>query len=927
MRHLRRFLCRLRSLTKTHLDEERLRAEIEEHLELETAANLRAGLSPSEARRQAALKFGCVEAIKESYREQRGLPFMETLIQDLRLASRRLRLAPAFAIAAVATLALGIGATTSIFTLAHAVLLKSLPVAKPDDLYRVGKEARCCYWGSWSQKDEWSLVSYDLYEYLRDHTKGFAELAAFSASEELFGARRRGSAETAGSYPGEYVSGNYFSMFGVQPYTGRALSPADDRLGAAPVATMSYRLWESRYALDPSVVGSVFNLNDQPYTVVGITPPGFYGDQLRNPPPDFFVPIHAAEAADVTSPSLYWLDLIGRIRPGTNPASLEPELRTGLKQWLQAHWNQMNPNEHALFPQQTLYVRPGGSGISAMRDQYEHWLRILLLAAGFVLLIVCANVANLMLVRGMEQRRQTSLCMALGASGPRMVRQALTESILLAVVGGGAGLALAFAGTRLILDAAFPSRAGLAAVPITASPSMPVLLFACAVSLLTGIVFGFGPAWLATRIDPAEALHGAGRATARTGSFSRRMLVVAQTALSLALLSAAGLLTMTLHKLENQDFGFTQDRRLVVNIDARQAGYTRDRLTTLYRRIHDSLMAVPGVSSVALSIYSPMGSNYWGTLVRVPGRPTAGPGDESDAAAWNRATAGYFDVIGEQIIRGRGITEQDTETSRRVAVVNEAFAHAFFGNEDPVGRHFGQIPLPDSQYEIVGVAKDARFSPFTPLDKPVRPFFVLPAAQHDFVQAPVAKAIEAEPNSHFLRDIVVELRPAVTPPVAQIQRAMDSVDPNLPVLGIHTMKEQVSGQFIQQRLMARLSSLFGILSLVLASIGMYGVTAYNVSRRTSEIGVRMAVGADRSHIVALVLRGAFLLVIVGLAVGVPLSLAAGRFLDHQLYGLSPYDPAVLSAAVLALALSALLAALVPAVRASATLPMDALRTE
>jgi predicted permease len=851
---------------------------------------------------------------------------METLIQDLRLALRRLRLAPAFAIVTVATLALGIGATISIFTLAHAVLLKSLPVAKPNDLYRVGKESRCCYWGTWSQKDEWSLVSNDLYEYFRDHTKGFAELAAFSASEGAFGVRRTGSAEAAGSYPAEYVSGNYFSMFGVQPYSGRAISPEDDRQGAAPVAMMSYRVWEARYGLDASVVGGVFHLNDKPYTIVGITPPGFYGDQLRDPPPDFFVPVHAAEAGDVTSPNLYWLDLIGRIRPGTSPASLEPEMRTALKQWLQAHWNQMNPNERALFPGQTLYIRPGGSGISAMRDQYEHWLRILMLAASFVLLIVCANVANLMLVRGMEQCRQTSLCMALGAQGPRMVRQTLTESILLSFVGGAAGLALAFVGTRLILEAAFPVRAGLGAVPIAASPSTPVLLFACAVSLLTGIAFGFGPAWIASRIDPADALHGAGRVTARTGSFSRRVLVVIQAALSLALLSASGLLTVTLHKLENQNFGFAQDRRLVVNTDPRQAGYTRDGLTPLYRRIHESLAAVPGVSSVALSIYSPMGNNYWGALVRVPGRAPAGPGDERDAAGFNRATADYFDVIGEQIIRGRGITEQDTETSRRVAVINETFAHTFFGNEDPVGRHFGQFPLPDSQYEIVGVARDARFNSFA-LDKPVTPFFVLPAGQHDFVQAPGGKMIEAEPNAHFLRDIVIELRAGVHPPVTRIRQAMASVDPNLPVLAIRTMKEQVSEQFIQQRLMARLSSLFGILSLVLASIGMYGVIANNISRRTSEIGVRMAVGADRRNIVALVLRGAFALVVFGLVIGVPLSLAAGRFLGHQLYGLSPYDPAVLSAAVLALALSALVAALVPALRASATLPMNALRTE
>jgi predicted permease len=929
MRALRRFFCRLRSLTTTRQDEERLRAEIEEHLALETAVNLRAGLPPSEARRQAALKFGCVEAIKESYREQRGLPFMRTLIHDLRLALRRLRMAPAFTIATVATLALGIGATTSIFTLAHAVLLKSLPVVKPDELYRVGKESRCCFWNTWSQKDEWSLVSYDLYTYLRDHVTGFAELAAFSAGQDNFGVRRSGSAEPAGSYPGEYVSGNYFSMFGIGPYAGRAIAPNDDRSGAEPVVMMSYRVWEQRYALDPSVIGSIFNFNDKPYTVVGITPPGFYGDQLRDPPPDFFLPLHAADA-DVSVPNLYWMDLIGRSRPGIGAASLEAEMRTGLKQWLGVHWSELNPNERALFPKQTLYVRPGGAGITSMRDRYEHSLRILMLSTGFVLLIVCANVANLMLVRGMERRRQTSLCMALGAQGPRMVRQALTESVLLALTGGAAGLVLAFAGTRVILDAAFPAQAGLAAVPIAAAPSLPVLLFACAVSLMTGIVFGLGPAWIATRIDPAEALHGAGRATARTGSLSRKALVVVQTALSLVLLAAAGLLTTTLHRLESQDFGFAQDRRLVINTDPQQAGYKPETYAPLYRRIHDSLMTVPGVSAVALTIYSPMGNNYWGALVRVPGRSPAGPGDERDAAGWNRATAGYFDVTGTPILRGRGITEEDTATSRRVAVVNEAFARNFFGNENPVGRYFGQLPLSDSQYEIVGVARDARFTPFG-LDKPVLPFFVLPQAQRDYVRLPGGKDAEVEINSHVLRDIVIELSPGVSPPPAQInaqiRRAMASVDPNLPVLALRTMKEQVGSQFTQQRLIARLSSLFGILSLVLASIGLYGVIAYNVSRRTGEIGVRVAVGAARDAIVGLVLRGALSLTLFGLLIGLPLALAAGRFLGSQLYGLSPYDPAVLSAAVIALALSALAAALMPAVRAPATSPMDALRAE
>jgi predicted permease len=455
MRPLRRFFKRLSSLVTISRDEERLRAEIEEHLALQTFENVRAGLSPAEARRQAVLKFGGVEAMKETYRDQRGLPFLETLIQDTRYTLRRLRMAPAFTIATILTLALGIGATTSIFTLVHAVLLKSLPVANPGELYRLGKETHCCFMGGYSQDREFSLVSYDLYKYLRDNTKGFSELAAFPSVQHLFGVRRSGSAEAAQTYPGEFVSGNYFTMFGIRAYAGRMLTAEDDQPGAPPAAVMSYRLWQQRYGFDASVIGSVFNLNDRPFTVVGIAPPGFFGDTLSNTPPDFFLPLNTEpfvqSDTDLKKYSVHWLDLIGRIQPGIQPASIEAEMRVALKQWLRAHWGEMSASDRAKFPEQTLFLSPGGAGIGGMREKYEHWLQILMTVTGFVLLIVCANVANLMLVRGMERRRQTSLSMALGARASRIVSQPLVESILLSLFGGVAGLAIAFAGTRLIL--------------------------------------------------------------------------------------------------------------------------------------------------------------------------------------------------------------------------------------------------------------------------------------------------------------------------------------------------------------------------------------------------------------------------------------------------------------------------------------------
>jgi predicted permease len=928
MKKLRRFLHRLTSWMRTRPDEDRLRAEIAEHLAFQIEDNLRAGLSPDEARRRAVLKFGAVEAIKEEYRDRRGLPFVEALLLDVRYGLRRLRKSPAFSLTVVLTLALGIGATTSIFTLVHAVLLKSLAVGNPAELYRLGTEARCCYWPAYSQDKEFSLVSYDLYKHFRDNTQGFAELAAFQAGGALFGVRRSGAQESAQSLPGEFVSGNYFLMFGTNAYAGRLLAPSDDRPGAPPVAVMSYRLWRERYGSDTSVVGGVFNFDDKPVTVVGIAPPAFFGDKLSAGPPDFFLPLNSEptlEADNDLNQAEAWLDLIGRIRPGAKPESIEAQMRVELQQWLRSHWGDMDANDRARLPEQTLFLEPGGAGISSMRDQYEHWLQILMMVSGFVLLIVCANVANLMLVRGMERRKQISLSMALGARAGRLVRQALTESVLLGIAGGAAGLAIAFAGTELILNLVFPRVPGLGGVPISAAPSLPVLTFALTVSLLTGIAFGIAPAWMTTRVDPIEALRGAGRSTARAGSLTRKTLVVLQAALSVVLLTASGLLTAALGNLENQEFGFVQDGRTIVNINPRLAGYRGDQLATLYARIQDSLSRVPGVSSVALCLLSPQGGNNWGGGVWVDGHPPPGPRDDN-FAFWDRVTPGFFDAVGNRIVKGRAISEQDTSDSQHVVVINEAFARKFFKNEDPIGKYFGRPGVSagsSHQYEIVGVAQDARYLDFD-FDKPISPFFFLPAVQYDVFKN---GQTDPDPGSHFLHDVVIVSKPGVSLPFAQVREAMASVDPNLPIISIQSLKNQVAGQFRQQRLIAQLTSFFAILSLLLASIGLYGVTAYNAGRRTNEIGVRMALGATRLQAGALIVRGAFVLVVIGLVVGFPLALLAGRFLGSQLYGLSPYNPAVILATVLTFGLTALVASLIPALRASSISPSEALRTE
>jgi len=902
--------------------------ELRAHLQLEIDRLRQEGLSEEDAYRTARRTLGNLSTAGERFYESGRWLSLEHTLQDLRLALRRLRHSPVFAAAAVLTLALGIGAITSIFTLAHAVLLQSLAVSNPHQLYRIGNHSHCCIYGGYTQSQEFSIFSFDLYRYLRDHTREFSELAAFQAGGADVGVTRARSAEPAHTSRAEFVSGNYFAMFGVNAWRGRALDIADDRPASPPVAMMSYRLWQDQYARDPSVIGAVFNLDRKPFTVVGITPPPFYGDGLRYVPPDFYLPLSTeplltGDSSLLNQPDGHWLDLIGRVRPGAQPASIQAELRLELAQWLRSHWADMDANARKLLPKQTLYLSPGGAGIVGMREQYEHWLHILLLASAFVLAIVCANVANLMLVRGMEQRRQTSLSMALGAPVLRLLRPPLAESLVLAILGGAAGLAIAFAGTRLILSFAFPHLPGMAAVPIHAAPSAPILLFTFAVSLVTGLAFGIAPAWMATRADPIEALRGAARSTARSGSLPRKALVVLQAALSLVLLSSTGLLTVALRHLESQDLGFNQDRRILVKINPQLGGYAAGQLDALYQRLRDAVVRLPGVASVSLCMYSPQSGGDWYHSIHVEGQLPPGPNADNGAGV-DRVTPEFLATIGNPILMGRGITDRDTDKSPHVAVVNQAFARKFFPGENPIGRFFGDSdPRATHLYQIVGVAKDAAIAG-TP-GQPIGPFFFLPEAQYTVYPKP--DDTRDDSVTHYMHDIVLQLKPGATVPSEQIRQAVASAAPGLPVNWIWTLHDQVSTAFRQPLLIARLTSLFAILSLVLAAIGIYGVTAYNAGRRTTEIGVRMALGADRFTIVRLVLRGAIALIVLGLLCGLPLAFAADRFLGSLLYGMDPHNPAVMTLAALALAAAALIAALVPALRASLLSPLRALRTD
>ncbi len=925
MRVARRVFCQLLASLTRNNGAERLKSEIEEHLALQTAENIRAGLDSDEARRQAVLKFGSLQSVKESYRDGKGLPWLETLLHDTRHAIRRLRKAPVFSITTILTVALGMGATTAIFSLVYAVLLKSLSVADPAQLVRLGKTTHCCYTDSYAQDPDFGIVSYDLYKYFRDHTEGISELAAFQAGETGYGVRRSNSPAPAFSDVGELVSGNYFQMFGLHAFAGRLLTPADDRPEAAPVAVMSYRLWSERYGSDPTVIGSSFELNRRPYTIVGVAPPSFFGDSLRTSPPDFFVPLIPGDPGPDSAyaqSSLAWLQLIGRTRPGFTAQSIQARMRVELKQWLRSHWDEMDANHRVLLPHQTLYIEPGGAGITGMREQYDKWLRILMLVSGFVLLIVCANVANLMLVRSMQRRRQTAVSVALGARPAALMRQAFTESLLLSLCGGALGLLIAIGGTQFIIDFAFPRMGEMASVPIDVSPSVPVLAFAFAVSLITGIVFGIAPAWLATRVAPIEALRGTGRSTARTGYLPRRVLVVLQASLALVLVSASGLLTMGLRSFEHQDFGFQPDQRIIVSFDPRLAGYEPDKLHSLYGRIEDVFSRLPGVVQVTLAVYTPMSGNNWGNVVWINGHHPPGPNEDAESS-WTRATSDFLSSIGNPIVRGRELDARDSAESEHVAVINEAFARKFFSREDPIGQYFGWADETPTAFRIVGIAKDARYL-VSDLDKPIMPFFFLPEPQHDFDKA---SGKERSPGSHYMQQIVIVESPGRSVSYEAIRRALVSINPNLPITSIRTFRQQVEELFRPTELMARLTSFFGLLAIVLSSIGLYGITAYSAGQRTNEIGVRMALGAEPHHAVALLLRGPFVLIVLGFALGLPISFAIEGILKSQTFGGDPHAATVVTVATTMLAVTGFLAALIPALRASSISPCEALRVD
>ena len=851
---------------------------------------------------------------------------MRNLVGNLRYAVRQFRRAPVFTAAAVLTLALGIGGTAAIFTLIHAVMLRSLPVADPAGLYRVGEGDECCVEGG--PQDRWGFYSFPLYERLKAATPEFEQATAFQAGRGLESVRREGDA-AAKPLRSEYVTGSYFSMLGVRAFAGRVFTPDDDRPGAPPVAVLSHRVWQISYASDPAVVGSNFVIEGHPFTFIGVAPPGFFGETLQSDPPDIWLPIQQEPMIDGDANLLHqssgaWLRMMGRLRPGASTAGMSARLTGVLRQWLQhdsgypANWM---ADVIRTLPKQVINVVPAGAGVAEMKEEYGRSLEILLSVCGLVLLIACANVANLLLARAVSRRGQTALRLAVGASRAQIIAQALTESVLLATGGGMVGLLVAVAAARLLLTLAFHSAHFL---PISPIPSLVVMALAFGLALVTGVIFGAAPAWFATRTDPAEALRGSGRSTSDHSSFARKGLLILQAALSVVLVAGATMLARSLNKLEHQDFGYQVQGRVLVEMHNPPTSYTRAKLAALYREREERLNALPGVRGSGLALYNPLTDN-WGELIHVAGHP-APKMDEESGASWDRVSASYLQNFGMTILRGRAFTAADNENSELVAIVNEAFVKRFFKRgEDPLDQHFGlDYPENSGTFRIMGVVRDAKFASWS-LSRPALPMFYVPLAQNVDYKQDMMKRVELQ--SHFIHGIILVTK---TPPGALeplLTKTLSDIDPNLTMVSVRTMQQQIELRFDQERAVASLAGLFGIVALLLAAVGLYGVTAYTVAQRTNEFGIRMALGADRAKVVRLVLRGAFKRVVVGLILGLPLAVGAGRLISAELYGVSSWDPFALAVAASPLAICAFFAAIIPATRAAGISPMSALRAE
>jgi len=835
---------------------------------------------------------------------------MTGILQDVRYALRQMRKSPGFTLVAVLTLALGIGANTGIFTLVNAALLKSLPVPDPEQLFLVRMSDRLA---------ENTRFSYPQFRDMRAALPQAASVAAMTWPSDFYANFGNRQPEMV---RGQLVSGNYFQTIETYPALGRLLTVDDDRtVGGSPVAVISYGCWQRRFGQDRNLIGRKIIVNGMPLEIVGVAAPGFFGAKAGTAP-EFWLPtmmqsaVHYAqhysqtEAAEFDKPwiaqqDISWLQLIVRVK---SPQAL-PQADAALNQLFRQDFERAvlkltDPQERRAFLRTRLELEPGGRGLPSLRRSFSQSLTVLMGTVGLVLLIACANLANLLLARAAVREREIAVRLSLGATRARLVRQLLTECVLMSGFGAVLGVGVAY-----WCSAVLPKWASSGATPISLNlaPDARVLFFSTAVALLTGFLFGLAPAVQGTRVEPVRALKASARGFAGSGRGwpLKQTLVASQVALSLVLLVGAGLFLRTLRNFSELDPGFDRDHILTVWLDTHMAGYKQEQLSALYERLIERVEAIPGVRSASLASCGLAIGCGDSSDIYLPGIPHTN--GETDAQE-RRVSHHFFDTVGIPLVEGRDFTTTDNETTLAVTIVNQTFVREFLKDKNPIGQYFGYDTANDHRFQIVGVVKDARVNDIRESAPPM--------IYHSIAQ----DAIDVES---------LDVRTFADPSrlISQVRQAVRSVDPNLPIGGIATLAEQVSSNLAQQRLIARLTTIFGVLALGLACLGLYGVMSYTVARRTSELGIRLALGSTRWSALWVVLRESFIVIGAGILVGACLSLAGTRLVSSMLFGLSPHDPLTLAAAAMLLLLVSVASGLLPAWRAAQVDPMAALRHE
>ncbi len=910
---LRRERSKLGALFRRRKPMDDLAEEIRAHVAMEEQENLASGMPPEEAHYAALRRLGNVTLAQERSREMWGWSSIETLSQDLRFGLRMLLKNPGFTAVAVLTLALGIGSNTAIFTLINAVMLRNLPAKNPWQLVLFYDRGGTGTYNTNAIPND--IYSYPAWEYFRDHNESFQSLCAFRQGDDLLAMRAGGPSEgqRREQVRVHLVSGSYFAVLGVRAAAGRLLTVQDDMPTASPSAVINYDFWRRRFNLDGSVIGKTVDLNGIVFTIVGVTPREFFGERVRTPP-DFWLPLCWQPQVLQREPwfasqDVYWLDLMGRLKPGVTMKFAQATLNTQLHQFYTAQaGSRLTPERQQQIQSARIQLKPGARGISGTRFVYSEPLHVLMAVVALVLLIACANVATLMLARASTRRQELFVRLALGAGRSRLIRQLLTESLLLALFGALAGGVLAWWGVHaLVAMVPLPSV-------VKVKPDLLVLGFTLAVSVLTGVLFGLLPALRSSKMGLTGGATVRSSAPGRGSTFKPAYtLVVLQVAVSSVLLVGAALLTHSLLDLERQDPGYNYQNVLLVSPGFQLAGVPPGELLPLYRQIQERLSSLPGVNSAGMARFSPVsGITSSGNFSLEGYDPPAG----KDMNVYKLEVGpGFFEALGIPLLLGRPIGPQDTPNSPLVAVVNQTFVQEYLPNQNPIRRRMCMgAPFEAPGAEIIGVAADSKYYNLREKPKPMA-FFSLWQAEAD------------KHLSLYAGVLIVRTSQDPSGAIAEVRRVISETDSQLPILGVQTLHEKIYESLDQERMITRSCSFFGLLALLLACIGLYGTMAYSVARRTNEIGIRMALGAQRSRILWLFLRDSVALVVLGLTLGLPLAMGATHWIKTLLFGLPAIDWVAISGAIVLMVAVSALAAYLPARRATKVDPMVALRYE